>query len=106
MSLQADAQNLLVVLQRVLHALRRFGASYAAKLEDRLQPLVADFESGVRAHSRERASATLDDIKPLMRDISAAATKGEMGIFSDGTLRQYHELKMIFQESRYAGETL
>jgi hypothetical protein len=113
MSLHADAQKLVAVLQRVIEALERFrhpsGASYAADMAVRLRPLVADFEQAIQAHSREAASATLDDIKPLMHNVSGAATKGDLAIFrsySDNTLDRYFQLATIFQESRYAGQPL
>lgn len=110
MSLQADAEDLLAVLQRVLCALRCFrhpsGATYAADMANRLQPFVADFESAVQSHSREGAAATLDGIKPLMHNISGAATKGDLAIFSDDTLDRYYELATIFQESRYGRQSL
>ena len=110
MSLQSEAQKLLVVLQRVIRALERFhhpsGYSYAADVAGRLRPLVAQFEQAIHAHSRETAAATLDDIKPLMHDVTGASTKGDLEIFSDDTLDQYYQLATIFQESRHAAQSL
>jgi len=110
MSLQSEAQELLVVLQRVIRALECFrhpsGYSYAADVAVRLRPLVAQFEQAIHAHSRENAEAVLDDIKPLMHDVTGASTKGDLEIFSDDTLDRYIEFATIFQESRHAAHSL
>lgn len=111
MSLDADANQLVTVLRRVIDALESFRdplrASYTVDMATRLRPLVAELERAVvHAHSREAASATLDDIKPLMHEVSGAATKGEMDIFTDDTLDRYYQFATIFQESRYAAQTL
>lgn len=111
MSLQADANQLVAVFWRVIRALESFrhphGASYSTDMATQLRPLVAGFERAVvHAHSRETAAAILDDLKPMMHNVSGAATKGELDIFTDDTLDRYYELATIFQESRYAAETL
>lgn len=111
MSLQADANQLVAVFWRVIRALENFrhphGASYSADMATQLRPLVVEFERAVvHAHSRETAAAILDDLKPMMHNVSGAATKGELDIFADDTLDRYHELATIFQESRYSAETL
>jgi hypothetical protein len=113
MPLHSDAQKLVAILQAVIEALERFrhptGASYAADMAVRLRPLVANFEQAIQAHSREAASAALDEIKPLLHDVNGAATKGDLAIFphySDDTLNRYWQLETIFQETRYAGQSL
>ena len=111
MSLQTDANQLVAVFRHIIGALESFrhprGGSYSADMATQLRPLVAEFESAVvHAHSRERAAAILDELKPMIHNVSGAATKGELDIFKDDTLDRYHELATIFQESRYAAETL
>ena len=110
MSLQSEARELLAVFQRVIQALDRFrhpsGYSYAADVAVRLRPLVAQFEQAILAHSRRTAEAVLDDIKPLMHDITGASSKGDLAIFSDDTLDRYNDLATMFQESRHAGQSL
>jgi hypothetical protein len=111
MSLDAHAKQLVAVLWSVIDALKRFRdplrADYTVEMVTRLRPLVAEFERAVvHAHSREAASAMLDDIKPLMDEVCGAATKGEMDIFTDDTLDRYYQFATIFQESRYAAQTL
>ena len=111
MPLDADANQLVAVLWRAIGALEGFRdpsrANYTVDLATRLRPLVAEFERAVvHEHSREAASAMLDDIKPLMHEVSGAATKGEMDIFTDDSLDRYYQFATIFQQSRYAGQTL
>jgi hypothetical protein len=110
-SLQADANELVAVLWRVIGALESFqhpnGASYGADMARRLRPRIADFERAVvHARSREAAVAILDELRPMMDNVNGATTKGELDIFTDDTLDRYHRLASIFQESRYAGQNL
>ena len=107
MSLDADANQLVAVLWRIIDALESFRDQFTVDMATQLRPLVAEFERAVvHAHSREAASAMFDDIKPLMHEVSGAATKGEMDIFTDDTLDRYYQFATIFQESRYAAQTL
>ena len=110
MSFRSDANDLLAVLHSVVRALERFDGAqrnYTGDLAIRLQPLVSTLEHAVtQARSREAAVAALDHVKPLMAEISGAATKGEMQIFSENLLGRYHRFATIFQETRYAGHTL
>ncbi len=110
MSFHSDVNELAAVLRCVVRALERFdgpAANYTASLAIRLEPLVASFQHAVlQSRSREAAAAVLDDIKPLMAEVSSAATKGEMDIVPGDTLDRYHQLATLFQESRYAGHNL
>ena len=76
------------------------------ELAGRLEPLVRRFDEAIHGRSRAAAADALDDIKPVIYEISGATTKGELKIFSDDTLDRYYELATIFQESRYAGDAL
>ena len=110
MSLRSDANELVAVLCGVVRALGGFTgrqANYTASLATRLKPLVVAFKRAVvQSQSREEATAVLDDIRPLMAEVSGAATKGEMQIFSDDMLSRYQQLATVFQESGYAGHSL
>ncbi len=111
MNLNIEAKNLVTVMWHVIEALDRFhhpyGSSYTVDLAARLRPLVAELDRAVlQSRSREEAAEALRDIKPVMHEVSGAATKGEMEIFKDDTLNRYYELETIFRESRYASQTL
>ena len=110
MSLRTDAQELAAILWCVVDALQRFQdvsrRRYTMELAGRLDPLVRQFDEAIRHRSRAAATDALDDIKPVIYEVTGAATKGELKIFSDHTLDRYYGLATIFQESRYAAETL
>jgi hypothetical protein len=76
------------------------------ELASRLEPLVRQFDEAIQHHSRAAATDALDDIKPVIYELTGAAIIGELKIFSDDTLDRYYGLATIFQESRYAAETL
>ena len=110
MSLCTDAQELAAVLWRAVDALQRLQdisrRRYTMELAGRLEPLVRQLDEAIHHRSRAAAVDALDDIKPVIYEISGATTKGELKIFSDDTLDRYYRLATIFQESRYAAETL
>ena len=111
MTLATQAQELVRVLQAVVTALDRFERpaqrDYTCALADRLRPLVAELQSAVVSErSRPDAERVLADISELMHGVNGAATKGEMDIFADDTLDRYWHLSTLFQESRFAGQSL
>lgn len=84
-----------------------YGTASTSRYAAQLRPLVDRLRRAVvEDRSRDRAEAALRDIKPIMDEISATATKGEMAIFTGGELDEWWELSSIFQESRFSGESL
>ena len=58
-------------------------------------------------HSVSHARDILADIAPILEEVNGAATKGDMAIFPDfALLDRYWDLRTIFQETRYAHETI
>ena len=107
MTLRTEANRLINVLESVCAALEAFGTERTNRYATQLRPLVDQFRRAViEDRSRDRAEAALRDIKPIMDEISATATKGEMAIFTGGELDEWWELSSIFQESRFSGESL
>lgn len=107
MTLATQAQELVCTLQSVVSDLDRYGLDYTAKLAGRLRLLVAELQSAViTQHSRPEAERVLANISELMHEVNGAATKGEMAIFADDTLDKYWHLSTVFQESRFAEQTL
>jgi hypothetical protein len=111
MTLTSQAQKLVRVLQAVVSALDRFDRptqrDYAHAMADRLRPLVTELQSAVVSkRSRSDATRALADINELMHEVNGAATKGEMDIFTDDTLDRFWHLSILFQESRFSGQSL
>jgi len=110
MSLRTDAQELAAVLWRAVNALQRFHDvsrhRYTMELAGRLEPLVRRFDEAIRHRSGAAAADALDDNKPVIYEVTGATARGELKIFPDDTLDRYYRLATIFQESRYAAETL
>jgi len=109
-SLRTEAQELAAVLWRAVDALQRFQdvsrRRYTMELAGRLEPLVRQFDEAIQHRCRAAAADALDDIKPVIYEVTGATTKGEFKIFADDTLDRYYRLATIFQEIRYAAETL
>jgi hypothetical protein len=111
MTLTSQAQKLVRVLQAVVSALDRFDRptqrDYAHAMADRLRPLVTELQSAVVSkRSRSDATRALADINELMHEVNGAATKGEMDISADDTLDRFWHLSILFQESRFSGQSL
>jgi hypothetical protein len=109
--LRDEAEKLVHVLWIIVHALDDFHTDdrreYTRRLAARLRPLVLSLEHAVlKERSRETAKDLMSDISPIMDEINAAATKGEIAIFKDDTLAKYWKLSAIFQESRFANDHL
>ena len=114
MPLQSEAQKLLDALRATVRALNNFqhpnDSDYALKMAGRLEPLVDELDRAVTVlRSKSAATGILDDIQPLMHNISGATGIGDLRIFpeyDDKTLETYWRLHTIFRDSRFAAESL
>lgn len=110
MGLRADVKTLIEALKSVASGLADFEGSfdhmaYAKHLGHRLVPLIEDLRDQVAAGSdRSEILRTMAEIKEVMSEVSAAATKGEMAICKEGILDTFWRLSTIFQEQRYRDE--
>ena len=76
-------------------------------MAQRLKPLVESFYNLVVVEkSKGSTKLQLDEIRELMHNVNGAATKGEIDFAPDDALNRYWELSTIFQESKYAHESL
>lgn len=112
MRLRADVETLIEALESVASGLTGFQGSadhmtYAKHLRRRLLPLIEDLRDQVAAGSgRSGILRTMAEIKEVMSEVSAAATKGEMAICQEGILDTFWRLSTIFQEQRHRDEHL
>jgi len=111
MALRDDALKLAEALEDTVSNLEAYGletkSEYAQYAAQQLKPEVALFIEAINIdRSREKAHEIITDIGLLMSNISGAATIGGMEFDSNNALNRYWQLKTIFQESRYRGESL
>ena len=112
MALASDAKQLAAALQVIVKTLEQYLHAHGAELVRRsakaLRPLMDAFDVSLEQRDRENAAALLEQITPLVRDIGAAASKGEMPIFPEGdrSMTIYGELHSICRERRYHHDTL
>lgn len=107
MTLELKAKRLIKVLDTICMALEVFGNDYTNRCAGQLRPLVECLRQAVvEDRSRDHAAAVLREIKPIMHELCAMATKGEMAIFTGNELDVWWELSTIFQESRYSRDAL
>jgi len=111
MTLREDALQLAKALEDTVSNLEKYDlenkSKYAQKAAQRLKPAVAALNKAIKDEcSREKAHEIITDIEQLISNISGAATKGDMTFDNNNALNRYWELKTIFQESRYRGESL
>ncbi len=111
MTLASEAIELAETLQIIVDGLENYDSDsrreYTSKMAKRLKPLVDSFQRlVVGKKSKENAKLQLDEIRELMHDVNGAATKGEIDFVSGSVLNRYWELNTIFQESKYAQESL
>ena len=111
MTLREDALQLAKALEDTVSNLEKYGlenkSEYAQKAAQRLKSSVAALNKAIKEEfSREKAHEIITDIEQLMTNINGAATKGDMAFDNNNALNRYWQLKTIFQESRYRGESL
>ena len=111
MTLRKDALKLAKALEDTVSNLEKYGlenkSEYAQKAAQRLKPAVTALYKAIKDEcSREKAHEIITDIDKLMSNINGAATKGDMEFDNNNALNRYWQLKTIFQESRYRGESL
>jgi hypothetical protein len=111
MSLSADAIELSEVLNSILTALGSYDhgrhEAYARAVRRRLAPLVKAYDRAVFiTRSRQQAADLAASIKHELENLSAASTKGEMGIIEDEVLDRYWHLHAIFRETRHRDKSV
>ncbi len=111
MTLRDDALKLAQALADTVSNLEQYGtetqSQYAQNAAQRLKPAVAQLNEAINnERSREKAHEIITDIEQLMSNINGAATKGDMTFDNNDALNRYWQLKTIFQESKYRGESL
>jgi len=111
MTLRNDSLKLAKALEDTVSNLEQYcletKSEYAQKAAQRLKPSVALFNDAINnEHSREKAHEIITDIEQLMSNINGAATKGDMTFDNNDALNRYWQLKTIFHESKYRGESL
>lgn len=111
MTLATEAIELAETLQAIVNGLESYDLDsrreYTLKMAHRLKPLVNSFRDLVVVEkSKNDAKLQLDEIRELMHNVNGAATKGEIDFVSGSVLNRYWELSTIFQESKYAQESL
>ena len=108
MTLKLDANRLVQILRDISRHLERYGDDYTSHLAARLDPQTEALAKAIDVeHSIPHARAIMADIATMLEEINGAATKGGMSIFPDPSLLdEYWNLRTIFQESRYAHETI
>lgn len=111
MTLILDAKELVDSLKAVVVGLESYDkdsrSEYTLRMAARLKPLVECFDQLVTIEkSKGKAKLQFDEIRELMNSLSAAYTKGEINFVEDNVLEKYWEHHTIFQESRYANESL
>ena len=108
MTLKRDAHSLVQILRDISRHLERYGDDYTSHLAVMLDPHTEALAMAIDVeHSIPHAREIIADIAPILEEINGAATKGDMSIFPDPSLLdEYWNLRTIFQESRYANETI
>jgi hypothetical protein len=111
MSLASEAQELIESLKLVVAGLEAYDkdsrSDYTMKMAARLKPLVESFDRIVTVDkSKELAKQQFDEIRELMHNAMGAYTKGDVYFVEDSVLDKYWQHHTIFQESKYAHESL
>jgi|GEM_PF-3458884 hypothetical protein len=106
-TLPALAAELVAQLREIRDRLAGSGGPHALllrSLSERLEPHLALLDRAVSIdRNRPAAERALAGIKPVMRDVCAAATRGEIEAIQDLPFDRWTDLETIFQETRFRG---